>query len=200
MKKLLLSFLFSSLAPVQFANADECMDRFKELMMGQLERGAVKIHITQQMKGAPATKNWHYNNGEGHWMTEMIDPVDMPWSMAHENRFYSSADQGKTWKFVSEMDDAAAKQKAREMLEQDAATASNASCGSEELEGTTYETVSGTHVSSVMQGAEVSHKYWVNPDDGWIARLDSTTSGNGFEMTTSQVLEPASDLQLPVPK
>ena len=189
-------FLFS-ISPLA---AQDCPERFAELLKGQLHKGGVKIHVTQTIVGGMTSTNWHYNTGDGHWMTEMIEPENMAWSLMHDNKFYTSSDRGKTWTFVRAMDDAGNNENAKKQAEMNAETATNQQCGQEEVDGKMLETVSGTYISSAMQGAEIDQKYWVEPDSGWIARSTMHVKGNGFEMKTDQLLEPAQQLSLPVPQ
>lgn len=180
--------------------ADACLERFKTLLEGNSPDTPVKIHITQEVSGAPATKNWFYGDGQGNWMTEMIEPETMQWTLFRSDSMYSSTDKGSTWSFVREMNSDGSKKAAEEMLEKHRASATNTICGSEEVDGTTYETVSGEYTSAALQGAAVEQKYWVEPATDWIARSYTNSRTSAFEMKVTQVLEVQSSVDLPNPE
>jgi hypothetical protein len=75
----------------------------------------VKVTVTQQVKGAPATRNINYQAAPGHWMTEMIEPAN------------GHADQS------------------RRNMEEAAATVKDAACGTKAIDGVTHNTVEATY-------------------------------------------------------
>ena len=179
------------------ASAETCRDRFVRLLVGGNGDGAVKSHVTQEIKGAPASQNWFYQQAPGHWMTEMIEPAGQPWVLTHADVMYTSADHGESWTKLRALDsdpDAATAQ-----MEANAQTAKNEVCGNEELDGVMFDTVEADYVS--MQGfkSENHHKYWVHPETGFIAKAVYHLKSEGFESTTTQLIEAAPDLTLPTP-
>lgn len=181
------------------ARADDCTDRFAELLVEGNGDVPVTITLRQRFKGAPETVNEFRADGEGNWITEMIDPPSMPWSMVRDDVMYTSSDQGKSWTKLREVDSAADSENARAMLRQDAATVRDTACGEEEIDGVSHEKVEGTYISSMLQGAEVTNVYWVN-SDGWISRHTSRVVSSSFEMETEQVMVPGLKAEVPVPE
>lgn len=191
--------LFLVFALSNQARADDCLERFKALLAGNAVTTPVKMHITQEIVGSPPTQNWFYGDGKGNWMTEMIEPVAMQWTLFHSGRMYSSSDKGATWSFIRETDSEASKAAVAETLKSQRDTTSNTVCGTEEVEGTSYEVVSGEYISAPLQGAAVEQKYWVEPDTGWIARSSTHTKASGFEIKVTQTMEVQSDVSIPSP-
>ncbi len=188
------------LATAHPANADACLEKFRMLLAGNDETTPVKIHITQEIVGATTTQNWFYSDGAGNWMTEMIEPEAMQWTLFRDDRMYSSTDKGDSWAFVREMPSGDAKAVAQEHLAKHKESATDTLCGSEKVDGVSYETVSGKYVSAPLQGAEMAQKYWVDPDNGWIARSFTHSKTSAFEMKVTQVLEVQAEVNIPNPE
>lgn len=188
-----------SLLPA-LAHADSCLDRFKMLLVKGNGDGAVKIHVTQEIVGGMTSTNYFYQSEPGHWMSEMIKPASMQWTLAYDDVMYSSADKGKSWTKVREMDSAANAKAAKEQMQANLQTARDASCGEEELDGVMHETVAGTYSASGSFKTENHHKYWVNSDTGSIAKAFYHMKADNFESKTTQMIEAAPDLDLPKPQ
>ena len=63
------------LLTTQAGSAESCHDHFVRLMVGGNDVGPIKTHVTQEIKGAPASTNYFYQAAPGHWMTQMIKPA-----------------------------------------------------------------------------------------------------------------------------
>jgi len=187
----------------QSAFAETCEDGFARLLAERNpDRGPVRIHIFQEIVGMMKSENYHYSMGNGTMdgMTEMIEPENMMWSLFLGNKMYSSSDKGKTWDFVREMDAASDPEAVKAKLREDAKTASGVACASEELDGKAFDTVEGDYVSSMLQGASVHQKYWVEPDTGIIGKVTTNTKAQGVESNFTQIIEPWTDPKLPTPE
>ncbi|HOV04088.1 MAG TPA: hypothetical protein PLJ34_04730 [Hyphomicrobiales bacterium] len=181
--------------------ADECRDRFASLLAkGNPDDVAVKTHITQKVGGAPETRNYNYWDGTGDWMSEMIEPDNIPWSMARGDTLYMSTDKGKSWSKVRTLDAEQNKEDVDARRAEEAKTVRNTTCGEEEIDGVRYRVVEGDYTSMLPITYEHHNKYWLEPDTGWIARVSYETIGQGIEFSVLQVVERAPDLVLPKPE
>jgi len=183
------------------AMAESCEEKFARLEIeGNNDNIPVRITITSEMPGGQITKNYHYSDENRDGMTEMIDPVDMPWSLFIGNDMYSSNDKGKSWSHMNTWDKEKSSADMKTKMRADMATASGIVCSEEDLEGTTYETVEGTYKSTMLQGANQWSKFWVSQSDGKIVRKDNVTDSAGGQYKSSQLIEPWSGFVLPNPK
>lgn len=200
MKRLLAGFCLLLLT-ASAGTAGECEDRFSELLInGNADQGPVRIHITQEIVGGQTTINYHYSDGKFNGMTEMIDPVDMPWSLFIGDKMYMSNDKGKSWSFMNSYDAKKGRADMKVAMTKDAGEASEIVCGQEVVDGVSYETVEGNYKSSMINGAAIFQKYWVNAASGWIEKSFMHTKMSGFESKTMQVIEPYTDFVLPKPE
>ncbi len=200
MKSVLPSF-FILIAATTAASAGPCEERFSQLLLtGNVGQGPVRILINQEIVGGAKTVNYHYGDGNNNGMTEMVDPVDMPWSLFLGDKMYSSSDKGKSWSFVNSYDAEKARAEMQAALTSDAAEATGVLCGEESVDGVNYEVVEGSYKSSMSAGAGISQKYWINKNSGWITKTFMHIKMTGFESMSTQVIEPWPDLVLPEPK
>lgn len=199
MRLLIFPLLFvASIVP---AFADPCHDRFTELLIGGNQKmGPVRLHITQEIVGGKTSLNYHHSDGEGNGMTEMIEPVDDPWSLFIGDNMYRSDDKGKSWSFINSYDAEKSLADMKVAMTKDAAEAMGVACSEEDLEGVAHEVVEGNYNSTMASGASIYQKYWVNPQTGWIVKSYGHTKSGGFESKTTQLIEPSPDLVLPKPK
>ncbi len=183
----------------QPAVAGACLDRFVKILTDVSEKGPVKIHVMQQYKGAPATENVHYSLSSGHWMTKMLKPANAPWSLGYGNALYTSTDKGKTWRKVREMQTQSPEAKLK-TLKENAKTARNAKCGTETLAGATYDTVEGDYTFQGNMKIEYHHKYWIDPQSGFIRKAVYTFRSRAISGHITQLIEKAPALTLPKPE
>ena len=194
-RSLALGAAFALFALTSPASADPCLDRFVALLLGGNDSGPVKIHVTQEIKGGATSTNWSYFVAPDNWMTEMIEPSGQPLVLAHKNVLYTSADAGKTWTKVRELDDPAL---ARPALIEDSKTARNAVCGEEDLDGIVREVVEADYDSLGSFKTENHFKYWIDRETGFVVKSTYAMKGEGFESFTTQLPEKAPDLTLPM--
>jgi len=179
------------------ASAETCREQFVRLLVEGNGDGAVKIHVTQEIKGAPASQNWFYQETPGHWMTEVIEPAGQPWVLTHDKVMYTSADKGESWTKLRDFD--SDPDAARAQMEENAQSARNEVCGTEELDGVMFDTVEADYDSLQGFKSENHHKYWVHPETGFIAKAFYHLKSETFESMTTQLIEAAPDLDLPTP-
>jgi len=191
-------FAASTILQVQRAQADDCAERFRALLTKPRSEGPVKIHVTQAVKGGPTTTNYNYQTGTGDWLTEMIEPATMPWTLVRNNVRYVSNDAGKSWSKVGELDSKAGGDASKLAMKEAAGTVRNASCGVETIDGVKLDVVAADY--DVPQ-YKTSHRdtYWVDPATGWIQRAKSVTKMASFESTVMQVIQRLPEVELPMP-
>ena len=179
--------------------AKTCQDKFIDLITNVYSnKGSSKIYITQDGKGIMKSKNYHYSDGKGHSMTEMIEPKNMAWTLFYKDAGYSSPDHGKSWKKTFEYNSKEQTKNTEKTLRKDAKTARNMTCSKEDIQGVAHETIEGVYTSNALK-AEMHDKFWVNEKTGWISKKISRMKGKYGNGTTVQIIEPAPDLKLPVP-
>lgn len=188
--------MFASALPSQ---AESCREKFTRLFTDRADKGPVKIHVTQQTVGGPTMKNYNYQAGDGHWMSEMIEPANMQWTLVYNNVMFSSSDKGKTWNKIRALDSQQRKEDVQKGLEKTAATAANFACGSEDLDGVKHETVEADYTNPKYK-TEHHEKFWLNPNTGWISKSTLKTKQGAFESFVTQLIEPAPNLDLPKPE
>ncbi len=179
--------------------AETCQEKFMRILVERNELGPVKIHVTQKIKGGMASKNWNYQDGAGNWMSEGIEPANLPWTLVQGDTMYSSTDKGKSWKKVRTLDAAHDPTATEKLLRERAKTTRQAQCSTEDLNGVPHEVVQATYDMLGQFNAEVSDKYWVHPETGYIPQLETVMKTKTFESYTLQRVEPTPDLQLPKP-
>ncbi len=177
------------------AMADSCKEEFIELMTNRTTTEPTRIHVVQDIRGAAKTVNLNYQDGKGNWRTEMLEPENAPWSMGIGNVLYTSSDKGKSWQKVREMDDANAAHDAT--MADRVSTVSNVQCGEEELDGVIHRTVEADYKMAGSFEADIHDKFWMNPETGYVPRLETTMKSASFESFLIQNLEPAPDLTFP---
>lgn len=198
MKRIVITGILA-IASIQPALAESCQETFVRLLTEGNGDGPVTIHATQEMKGAAASENYFYQAAPGHWMTEMIDPDTQPWVLAYDNVMYTSSDKGQSWDKLRDFDSSGNQDSAKADLKTNAATARNASCRKEDLDGITHDVVEADFDTLQNFKTENHFTYWVNPETGFIAKAVYAMKGEGFESVTTQLIESTPDLELPTP-
>jgi hypothetical protein len=189
------------------ASAETCREKFMRVMVGRNEPAPgvkpedhpMKIRVITEIKGQKPMTNWHYSIGKGHWMTEMIDPPNLPSSLVYDNVMFYSTDKGKTWKKIRNIEKESKLVDHKKRLRDAAASAKNEVCGEELLDGVKHETVAADYVYADMD-AKFHETFWVNPATGWVTKARLHTVQPGFESVTTQFPQKAPGLTLPTPK
>lgn len=182
---------------MQPALAETCHEKFVRLYTERNEKGPTKITVTQEIKGAKPSTNYHYSDGTGDWMTEMVEPSNLPWSMVRGQAMYASYDKGKSWKKIRMLDAGHSPEVVAKQLAEAASTVKNAACGQEAIDGVMHETVEAQFTSSF--GSSHHDKYWIDPATGRITKSTGSTKQAGFESFVTQLIERVPDLKLPTP-
>ncbi len=181
--------------------ADECHDRFSELLVnGSAQEGPLRLYITQEIVGGKTSLNYHHSDGNNNGMTEMIDPEGDPWSLFIGDNMYSSTDKGQSWKLINTWDAEKSRNDMKAALTKDSADAKDISCGQDEIDGKQHDVIKGTYTSSMTGGATIAQTYWVDPSTGWLAKSYSHYQSEHFESKTTQVVQPATLMELPSPE
>lgn len=188
------------LASVQPGLSETCHETFVRHMIGGNDKGPVKIHVVQDIVGGSKSTNHFFQMSTGHWMTQMIDPANQPWTLTYNNTMYTSADKGKSWKKIRSFESQAQGEIALKNRKENAKTVKNAACGEEVLDGVMHDVVEAEFNTLQNFATENHFKYWVNRDTGWISKADYRMKGKGFESFSTQIIEAAPDLTLPTPE
>ncbi len=183
-----------------FASAETCEEKFIRLLVDGNGDGAVKIQVTQEIKGGMTSETEMLQAEQGHWLTKTISPANQPWILIYNDVMYTSADEGTTWSKLREMNSMHNAETARENRLADAQTTHDAVCGEEELDGVMIDTVEATY--EVVQNFKSTNrnKYWLNRNTGMIVQVTYDLKADNFESFTTQKLEPAPGLELPKPE
>lgn len=182
------------------AFAESCQDKFVRLMVNGNDSYPVKIRIVQEIKGGMKSVNDFLSLGVGHWMTVMVDPATMPWSLTYNNTMYQSSDKGQSWQKLRPMDSAAIEEKGRKDRAENAKTVHNAACGEAELGGKMHDTVEAGFETLQNFKTRNHYKYWVSRETGKVVKATYSMKGKGFESFSTQTIEPAPGLSLPTPQ
>ncbi|WP_167579542.1 hypothetical protein [Roseibium algicola] len=199
MKYRVPAVLFLLAGSMQSALADPCQDRFTELYLQLDQTTPTKTQVTTAFKGAPPTTNDFFYLSQDHYLTVPTSP-EGPWVLGYGNVLYQSADQGSTWEKIREMDTGQNADQARADKETNAASIRNAACSEEELEGEAVEVVAADITVSQGMVTENRYTYYVRRSDNFIVKAIYDSKAPSFEMVTTQVIEKAPGLNLPVPQ
>ena len=146
------------------------------------------------------SENYHYSVGTDHWMTEMLKPSTMAWSLVYKNTMYTSPNKGKSWKKIRTLDSEQNKKDTTRNLVENAKTTHNAVCSEEELEGIMHDTVEADYKTLQAFKTDNHHKYWISRKTGRVTKAFYKMKGKGFESLTTQIIEPTPGLTLPTPE
>ncbi len=191
------ALLVASVTP-GFANP--CHEKFAQLLIhGNGDRPSI-IRITTEPKGGQVSKNDFFFKTTGHWMTVMTEPANQPVTLAYDNKMYTSSDNGKSWKKVRDMDSEKNRLDNIRNQEANAKTIKNAVCGEELLDGVMHDTIEADFDTVQQYKSSNHYKYWVNRETGRITKSTYDSKSSGYESFTTQVIEDAPDLTLPMPE
>ncbi len=180
------------------ALADDCRERFIEMYVGALERNYGRAHIVTEIKGQPKTENIFEIVAWDHNMTKVTVPAGSPWVLTHKGVMWQSSDEGATWAKVHEFDAEEARAMHIASVKAQADTASNVVCGEEELDGTTYETMSADLRNETGFKYDMANTYWIDRESGQVVKSTSHVKAEGFESFATQTWEFPEGLELPV--
>lgn len=196
--KTVISGALYLLASIQVANADSCADKFIALFV-QADQGLpTKAFNTTEFKGAPPMTNEFHFLSQNHNLSVPINPP-LPWVLTYDGSMYQSSDRGSTWTKVRDLDTPAPEVVLEQKLS-DAKSLRNTECVEEDIEGVSFQRIAGDITLTQGMTTENRYTYWVREDDGFIAKATYDTKAPNFEMKITQDLEPAPDLQLPLPE
>lgn len=188
------------LASAQPGLANSCQDKFAQLLIhGNGDQPSI-IRITSEPKGGKVSKNDFFFKTTGHWMTVMTEPANQPITLAYKNKMYTSADEGKSWKKVREMDSEQNRLNNIKNQEANAKTIKNAVCGEEMLDGVMHDTVEADFDTVQQYKSSNHYKYWVSRETGRITKATYDSKSSNYESFTTQLIEEAPDLTLPMPE
>jgi hypothetical protein len=181
------------------AVADPCRESLVREMSRPMKGQASKSTITTVTSGQKPMINYHFSNGSGDWLTQVIDPPGMPWSLAVGDVLYASSDKGKTWKKVRELNDPGHDPEVVLKQQADVArSAQNIACGFEEIDGVRLEKFEGDLVYPQMN-MTTRQTLWIHPATRQAVKTFSVMRMSGMETAVTQSIEYLSDLTLPKP-
>jgi hypothetical protein len=158
----------------------------------------VKSHNTSKITGQKPFINTNvYDPATGNWLSEMIEPASMPWSMVIGKAMYASSDQGKSWKKIRDTDEQHSPEAVRKAIEDNMKTAKNAKCGFEDLDGIRHETLEAEYTA--QGNIAVQDKHWIHPETRRTVKSWSLMKQAGFETETTQVIEYLESYTFPTP-
>ena len=179
---------------------EPCEEKFAQLLIHGNGVQPSVIRITSEPKGGKVSKNEFFFKTTGHWMTVMTDPANQPITLAYNNKMYTSSDKGKSWKKVREMDSEQNRLNNIKNQEANSKTIKNAVCDEEMLDGVMHDTVEADFDTVQQYKSSNHYKYWLNRETGWMTKATYDSKSSGYESITTQLMEKAPDLKLPMPE
>ena len=187
------------LAALGGAKADACRETFVKALINPPQKGAHKSHISTVAAGQKPMLNIHYGAANGDWMSEMIDPPTMPWSLAVGKVLYASYDKGKSWKKMRDLNDPGhSPDAARKQAEETASTVANAVCDAEEIDGRPHDRIAADLAYPGMN-ATVRQTLWLDRETRKVRRAHQIIRASGFETVMTENIEYLKELTLPKP-
>lgn len=183
----------------QSGQAETCRDKFIRLTeIGNGETPA-KIHITTQMKKGGSSKNDFWFVSSDHYMT-IVPGAKPQWVLTYNNTMYMSLDEGKSWKKIRTLDSKQNKDTTRKHQAENAKTVKNAVCGKEDIDGVMHETVEADITILQNINTDYHNKYWLDPKTGQAVKVVYDSKSKTYPSITTQIIERAPGLTLPMPK
>ena len=180
--------------------ADDCADKFAQVLIGSQNMKPAQAHMVSRMKGQRPSESEFLTVSPDHYMTRPTIPKG-PWVLAFNGARYQSSDAGKSWQKIQTFDKDKARADAIKTVKGQAGTVRNAVCGEEELDGVLHETLEADTTNPAPNKFEIHTKYWVNRNAGdFVTRSDTTMKTSTFEMFTTQTWKKAPGLTLPKPQ
>ena len=188
-----------AMLPAAPARADACREAFMTVKTDNRPAGATRSRSLSLTNGKNPTTSLHLSNGAGDWMTQSIDPPNLPWSLEVGKVLYASSDKGKTWTKVREMTDAGHDPEAvRRQVAEAAAAATNLVCGIEEIDGLRHETMTAD-IAYPQMAMTTRETLWIHPDTRRVVKSHMLMRAHGMEVATTQFVEHLPALTLPKP-
>ena len=187
-------------AAPSLALADDCADRFAEILTGSQDRAMIRGRLITQTRGQPTVVNDFSQQAWDHYLYAPVDPADAPYVLTWDGVAYQSADGDAPWIKAYEFDKQETRAAGIAMVEGQAATIRNAACGTDTIDGVTYDTLEADMTNETSFRYDIRSKYWIAPDDdGFIARATTVMRAENFESLVTQTWERAPGLDLPKP-
>ncbi len=181
------------------AKADPCIASFVKVMTDQSPKGAIRSRSTTTLPGQKPMISINHQSANGDWMTEVVEPAGMPWSLTIGKVMYSSSDKGKTWRKVRELNDAGHDPSTVQKEQREAAdTAANVVCGFEAVDQKRLEKIEGD-VSYPKMNMTARLAYWIEPETRRVVRSWQRLSVGGGVTEIASSIEYVADLTLPRP-
>lgn len=192
------------IAPIVFlaigggARADECRDRLVALVANSTNVQPSKGHIITEPANGPKMENEFFVVSASHMLFKPIDPPNLPWTLTYVDAAYASSDEGQTWSVAYTFDPETQAEASRKYVETLANSAVNAECGTDEIEGVTYDVLEAD-MSTTGGDIDTHSKYWVDPANEFVVRAETLSKLGGMDTRFTQTWEPVEGLELPVP-
>jgi len=155
-----IAIVLAALAVAPSARAENCTEKFVRLLINGNPDTPVVIGVVQTVNGGTPSKSTFSQLKLGHWMTATIEPANMQWTLGYNNSMFTSADKGKTWKKIRDMDSAKNKENGEQNRRENAKTVRDATCGDEVLDGVKHETVEATYDLRVFRHSCLK-RHWI---------------------------------------
>jgi hypothetical protein len=182
------------------AIGDDCKARFVKVMTDRSQAGASRSHFTTVTSGQKPMVSINHKAANGDWMTEMVEPAGIPWSLGVGTVLYASTDKGRSWTKVRDMTDPGHDPEAvRRDVADAVAAATNVVCGTEELGGARHEKLEAD-VAYPKMGMTVRQALWVHADTRRVMKSWQRLRMGGTETEITETLEHLPELMLPRPQ
>jgi hypothetical protein len=182
------------------AIADDCKAAFVKVMTDRGQAGASRSHFTTVTPGQKPMINITHKAPNGDWMTEMVEPAGIPWSLGVGTVLYASTDKGRSWKKVRDMTEPGHDPEAvRRDVADAVAAATNVVCGAEDLGGARHEKLEADVVYPKM-GMAVRQALWVHPETRRVMKSWQRLRMGGTETELTELIEHLTELTLPRPQ
>ncbi|MCB1516280.1 MAG: hypothetical protein KDJ19_01490 [Hyphomicrobiaceae bacterium] len=199
MNKRILIISFLSLMSVGGAHADECRDRLVALVGNSTNVQPSKGHIITEPANGPKMENEFFVLSASHMLFKPIDPPNLPWTLTYIDAAYTSPDEGQTWNVAYTFDPETQAEASRNYVETLANSAINVQCGTDEIDGVTYDVLEAD-MSTTGGEIDTHSKYWVDPANEFVVRAETLSQLGGMDTRFTQTWEPVEGLELPVPE
>lgn len=201
MREILLPALMLGITvfSAQATPADQCREAVINIMTSREAKGPSKSRGISVVGNQKPMISYHLNNGSGDWMTQVVEPSTMPWSLAVGNIMYTSSDNGKSWKRVRELNDPG--HDPREVQRQRDATvraSRNHACGFEDIDGVRHQKLEAD-LAYIEMNMTTRETLWLHPETRRVVKSHIVMRTPGMETSVTQFIEYMSEIILPDP-